>query len=893
MKQQLFFIVSFLFYSLWGFSQYTSTVSTTDDIFYTTTPQVATSTTTPAILFTYGGTSPNTFLQARSANPVGQSNLNARFEFDIVTASGTVTANNLLFDFKKLIGTATSITITVGAQTPQTYFYGSGGAGSTYTTHLTSFVGPITLSTTATHVTFDVTDIDNVDSGTLNTAVRLYKCTVQGKNLPLSSEAVLASGNTWYHNYSPDQFDAATIGSSVTFQEQGTAVGTPTTNENSSANVAKFTKDATASSFIRFQIPGGITSSNQATAIFKIRTYVPSTNVAGSSGHKLTMILRDGANTGATQLTLFKTITVFDKWQEYTFDFTGSTLLAPSYENVLLLFDNPDTGLLATGNVYYFDAFQGPQASTSATTWTGATDTNWTVAGNWSAGVPDTNSNVTIEQAANQPTIATDVSINSLTIASGAALSVTANNLTVRGAIANSGTMTLVSNSNLIQRGTTNLNTGNITVNRNSNALSRLDYTIWSSPVANQNLLAFSPSTLPTRFYNYNETTNLYNAVVSPSTTNFSSATGYLIRMPDDALTAPETQTFAGLFSGVANSGTIEKAVTYLDITHGYNMIGNPYPSTIDAQTFIKANEANIESSLYFWKKINGATGSAYAVYNLLGSTSTPSSATPNGKIQVGQGFFVKAKRAANVTFTNAMRVADTQNQFFKIKKVVAQTDRVWLNMTNTAGAFSQALIGYTTDATSGVDMYDAKYFNDSPIALTSNINDEEYTIQGRPAFDVSDVVALNFKTDVAGDYTIALGQFDGVFATGQDIYLVDSKTGTETNLKISGYTFTAATGTDNTRFSLKYQKTLKVDAPAFNENSFRVYKNNGTLFVNSEKVVISNIKVFDIQGRLIAEQKNVKATSAVINNLRAKNQVLIVKITGEDNKLITKKVVN
>jgi hypothetical protein len=85
----------------------------------------------------------------------------------------------------------------------------------------------------------------------------------------------------------------------------------------------------------------------------------------------------------------------------------------------------------------------------------------------------------------------------------------------------------------------------------------------------------------------------------------------------------------------------------------------------------------------------------------------------------------------------------------------------------------------------------------------------------------------------------------------------------------------------------------LKVDAPAFNENSFRVYKNNETLFVNSEKVVISNIKVFDIQGRLIAEQKNVKATSAVINNLRAKNQVLIVKITGEDNKLITKKVVN
>lgn len=368
MKQKLLFIVSFLFYSLWGFSQaYTSTASTTDDVFFMTVPQVTTSTTTSTIAFTNGGTSPNTYIQARAGTPVGQSNLNAKFEFDIVTASGTVTANNLLFDFKKLIGTATSITVTVGAQTPQTYFYGSGGAGSTYATHLTSFVGPITLSTTPTHVTFDVTDIDNVDSGTLNTIVRLYKCTVQGKTLPLSSEAVLGSGNTWYHNYSPDQFDAATIGSSGTLQEQGTAVATPTTNDNSSANVAKFTKDANISSFIRFQMPVGITSSNKGTAVFKIRMYIPSTNVPGSSGSKISMILRDGANTGATQLTLIKTVTVFDKWQEYTFDFTGFTLNTPSYENVLLLFDHPDTDLLATGSVYYFDAFQGPQGSTLAT----------------------------------------------------------------------------------------------------------------------------------------------------------------------------------------------------------------------------------------------------------------------------------------------------------------------------------------------------------------------------------------------------------------------------------------------------------------------------------------------------------------------------------------------
>jgi hypothetical protein len=176
---------------------------------------------------------------------------------------------------------------------------------------------------------------------------------------------------------------------------------------------------------------------------------------------------------------------------------------------------------------------------------------------------------------------------------------------------------------------------------------------------------------------------------------------------------------------------------------------------------------------------------------------------------------------------------------------------------------------------------------------LTSKINNEEYSIQGRPAFDVTDVVALNFKTDVAGDFSIALDHFDGLFTTGQAIYLMDSKTGIETDLKLGAYNFNTLAGVHNARFSLKYQKTLKVDARAFNENNVRVYKNSGTLYVNSGNVAISSISVFDIQGRLIAEQKNVKATIATINNLKAMNQVLIVKIIAENSQEVIKKIMN
>ena len=65
------------------------------------------------------------------------------------------------------------------------------------------------------------------------------------------------------------------------------------------------------------------------------------------------------------------------------------------------------------------------------------------------------------------------------------------------------------------------------------------------------------------------------------------------------------------------------------------------------------------------------------------------------------------------------------------------------------AGDFSQIAINYVTGAINGVDGFDAIYFNDSSITLTTNINNEEYTIQGRAIlFNPGDVLALNLKTD-------------------------------------------------------------------------------------------------------------------------------------------------
>jgi hypothetical protein len=458
---------------------------------------------------------------------------------------------------------------------------------------------------------------------------------------------------------------------------------------------------------------------------------------------------------------------------------------------------------------------------------------------------------------------------------------------------------TLSNNANLIQTNKKSINSGNINVKRNSSPLLLYDYTLWSSPVASQNLAAFSPLTSLApynRFYIYDSASDLYTNTVpvtlDPTTTNFTPGAGYLIRMPNTADAGTPT-VFPGVFTGVPNNGDV--SFTLSTAGGGYNLVGNPYPSPITMATLVANNSTVISTTMYFWRKTNGE-GTAYCTYNTAGSVFITNgnlqSADPAGIIQAGQGFFVRAIAPGSVTFKNAQRAANTAGQFFKTKQVAAAS-RIWLNATNLAGDFSQMAVNYTDGATQGVDDFDGKYINDSKFALTSNIDNEEYIIQGRPAFDASDIVPLNFKTDKAGTYTIAIDHADGLFATGQEVYLVDSTTGTETNLKTSTYTFTATAGTANSRFSLKYQKSLKVDALVFNDDSVVVYKNKGMLYVNSGAVTMANIKVFDVQGRLIAEQKNVKTNATTINNLKVINQVLIVQITSDNNKVVNKKVVN
>ena len=527
-------------------------------------------------------------------------------------------------------------------------------------------------------------------------------------------------------------------------------------------------------------------------------------------------------------------------------------------------------------------------------TWTGATSTDWTVASNWNAaGVPDATKGAVIETGTYQPIIASNVSVASLTLNASTSLTVNSGfNLTVTGAIANNGgTLTIENNANLIQGGTTNTNTGNVIVKRNSSNIQLYDYTLWSSPVAGQDLRTFSNNTLVTRFYTYNSADNLYNVVDFTNSINFAPAKGYLIRAPNTWAASTPT-TFNGVFTGVPNNGDISYTMSVGASGFRYNLVGNPYPSPISIAPFVSDN-SNITGTLYFWRKTNG-TGTAYCTY--AGSTFTTNNnaqaVDPNGIIQTGQGFFVEANGSGTaLLFKNSQRVSNTAGQFFRTNNVI-ENNRIWLNATNSAGAFSQMAVGYMTDATPNVDSLDGKYINDSPFALTSLIGSQEYTIQGRALpFSTSDSVPLGFKTDAAGNYTIAIDHVDGLFSTGQTVFLKDNLLNTVVDLSAGSYSFASTIGTFNSRFEVVYQSTLAVTNPTFTANSVIAFSANGEISINSGSTIMELVRVYDLQGRLLVEKKQINASETKLSTT-ATNQVLLVEITADNGSKITKKII-
>lgn len=470
--------------------------------------------------------------------------------------------------------------------------------------------------------------------------------------------------------------------------------------------------------------------------------------------------------------------------------------------------------------------------------------------------------------------------------------------------------------SNLIQVNNI-VNTDYIYYRRNTTPVKKYDYTYWSSPVLNQNLAAFSPNTLLV----YAWDTGIYNwSYVNPSLNNMDVAKGYIIRAPD---IAPFNITTGNIwnaeFFGVPNNGTI---TTPIAISGGglndMNLIGNPYPSAIDADTFLNYNNplngGVLNGTIFYWTHnipitSNGSTyeysWNDYASYNLTGGvgTAAPSSIScptcnssiPNGKVGAGQSFFIQGLGNGVATFTNSMRFG-VNSQFYKNTPpgINPIKNRLWLDISNANGLFKQLLVGYIEGATNDFDTsFDGLAVDaGNPIMMYTILEDKKLAIQGRVLpFDVNDIIPVGYKSTVAGNFEIKLSNFDGLFAN-QNVYIEDTLANIYFNLKTGNYTFVTETGTFDNRFKIHFTDTSVLSNPQHSPSAFIIYNSDTTITVNSGGIAIKEIALYDIEGRLLDKFETQNASEySFISPVR--NQVLLVKITTSDNEIFTKKIIN
>ena len=457
--------------------------------------------------------------------------------------------------------------------------------------------------------------------------------------------------------------------------------------------------------------------------------------------------------------------------------------------------------------------------------------------------------------------------------------------------------------------------TGNITKREMStNRNNTHDFTYWSAPIADAKLSEVFAGVSPGRIFYFDQSKTDTSDPDHPefwwtwvyASGNMDAGKGYAA----EGLTGT-TGVHEISFTGIPNNGMIESAVHHHDDTNldnDFNMIGNPYPCAIDIEAFFDMNSGIIDPTVYLWTHTTPVSESSgdfsfddYATYNYTGGTGVGTGPTPTKNIGSAQGFFVRAIKTGSVTFSNSMRMEDSNDQFFKRinsknESTSSEKDRIWLNLTTDQGGFNQLLIGFVEGASDKIDPgYDAiKFEGSNKIGFYSLVENEKMAIQGLGKFISDKELVLGFDTKVENrTYKISIEKLEGMLVEA-DIILIDQLTGAEHNLKDGPYSFDEnEKGSYKERFKLGFLRKIEEQPEEIPEEivkGLRVFSQGDRFNIASSKKV-ETIRIYDIMGRMILESHPNQSDFEVFEPTARKGQLLLMQIEHSDKSSQVKKV--
>ncbi len=483
-------------------------------------------------------------------------------------------------------------------------------------------------------------------------------------------------------------------------------------------------------------------------------------------------------------------------------------------------------------------------------------------------------------------TISSDVSLNDVVVNPGAGLEVeTGNTLTVNSLTLESSS---TSYSSLILDGSI---AGLITYNRHVNSFTNdgttNDNDLVSAPLTqlsgeffpafaatNTNLFESGTS----RFFGpFNNTTGVYENydIINDATTSLTSATGYRTATTDGGTLS---------FIGNAEGGNISKNVTVGDdITYGvWNLIGNPYPSYLDTETFLThvvstqtSGERNIDlmenaSGIYGY---DGNASDGWKIITL---------ANASGElIAPGQGFFIAADGndvlSHDIEFTPTMRTTGSSDDFIAGRNSSSLTF-LELNASTANNNYNTEFY-FNSNASQGLDSgYDAVIWGGSApsFAIYSHLVQDNtglpIALQALSDTDYTNVtIPLGVNANQGEQLTFSISET--TLPSTVNVYLEDNLSNTFTLLNTSDYILTPNTNLMGTgRFYIHFTNTtLSTTENVFDSLTIYADQTNRSIYIAGEVSENTVAKVYDIQGRLISSKTlttNLRLQSIDVNNI-------------------------
>lgn len=402
--------------------------------------------------------------------------------------------------------------------------------------------------------------------------------------------------------------------------------------------------------------------------------------------------------------------------------------------------------------------------------------------------------------------------------------------LTVNGNLLNDGQIHLESTSlgdgSLITKGSIT-NNGEIKIDR---YLAANKWHLVSSPINN----ALSSIFLNIWLRPYNETANEFGNYITATNIPLSVGQGY-----STWTNSNETRTFIG----TPNTGIIGP-ISLQKNGIGWNLIGNPYPSAIDADAASGWTKNNVGRAIYIWDN------DQYKVY-LASDGIDQGIGVNNGSryIAMGQGFFVQAMNpGANITLNNDTRVHNDV-AFLKNNQNTEPNDIIRISVSNNQYS-DETVFAIRLNAQDSYDYhYDAAKLRGNLEAL------QLYSLKDESS--QTSICTYNELTKLQNQYVFleAANQEEHILSYSHNINSVYMPLLMDvTNQTIiypnTPYSFYPSENSPIKRFKIILNNTTSIDK---NGNNCMIWASNKTINIsNIDFNEVKSIIVSDISGRIV-----------------------------------------